>query len=650
MGTTLFGGRQKIPEPFSVHAFVVRAVGTRASRDKRELTLKAVADGCTGNDIRLKFQAGAQEDILIKFTAGGEDVDITYIATVSTANSLRTLMQSRADFSALVSVSGVGAVAWVAGDADADYVALSGGRVGRGLGVTFVREDLPQPTETRWSWYRMGGPGPFSMTVEGELSNDRRAIADEWEVVLEVRLKGDTQYSTWYRGIIRTVERQYIGQKVVSKITGSGYWATYMNRLPIESATDAVSDVKLHMSVIFGAAAINLLHPATEWGVEPNSRIVFLPANVDASTYAPGKIMLVGTPGRFILLLAELQGNREFFIDPSDRKFYFKTTSDTVKEGRMFVIGKDIDTLRESRSNERKYNSIVLLGHPRGGFTARFYQELFSATDRPCEGERALHVLLPGFSKLADAQRWATNKLTEMNAEAEWTIFKIGNVTTRIEDPPNPLGKVRVWRSSVGAGTRPATSRDYPIFKVEYRVGTSSPMEMETPSDTPDETRPKGLSFEATIYSGRPPLDLPEVIETWERQHEAVRHWIKDHEVPRSDPGLPGTVVPADHLWSGKLYSRTGGTDALYQYDATNAVWVQVGHRDVFMADRLFPSRPVAPGTDNPVITQNGLWVGPTNERLRYFDGSAAMVPDREVWHIGSSHAIIESWVYEGCC
>jgi hypothetical protein len=441
--------------------------------------------------------------------------------------------------------------------------------------VTFKRERVIQPMEIRWQHYALGGSGAFWMTFEGTLTAAQKAsaIQEEWEIILEIRLENETEYSTWYRGIIEKVDEKLIGQKTVSYVTGRGYWSKYGSRTQIDYDEQTGKDVGSLLSDLFTGAHPNV--PTAQ------TRFVWDATKVTATGYTLGPYDTKGSLGRSVRVLSEVQGATEFDVDPVTRKFRLLASSSTVAERNMYQVGNNIDGLEHGVSNDREINRIVVTGHPRGGNTAS--TDRADATEQTADGSKMKNVLLPELSTTADMQRWADNKLADFKSHASWCIFKIADVRNRVEGTAPPIGKIRVWRQDGGQSTGGGAAgfTDYPLFKVEYQLGLKCAGELETPECTPDEVKKPGSGFKATVFCGAVPLSLPEILEQTAVEQEAVRHWVSRQVVPIDYVAAESITADLDRRWTGKLAKDTSGgagEEILYMADSTaNHVWHKVG-------------------------------------------------------------------------
>lgn len=95
-----------------------------AAGSNNDLTFTAKRKGTPGNDVRVRMVSAGSESA----TASGNDVTVNYNAGVSTANSLKTVIDAATAVAALVSVAveGTGAGTWASGDASG-YENLAGG-------------------------------------------------------------------------------------------------------------------------------------------------------------------------------------------------------------------------------------------------------------------------------------------------------------------------------------------------------------------------------------------------------------------------------------------------------------------------------------------------------------------------------------------
>jgi len=312
-----------------------------------------------------------------------------------------------------------------------------------GSGANLTRKAHLQFLEAEWAWYRMGGPGAGRILVEGTVSNADTAVEEEWDLVLEIRLEGETEYSTWYRGVVRSVERKVTGGKTVSEIKTSGYWNLFANRVVVEADNvTGTSTVK------------DLLGTVMTTNLTTQGRIVWDAAEVAASAYTPTSFEMCGAAGRTALTLLELQGSREFYVHPSTRKFTVVAESSTVAERSIFIVGKNAKRTVDCGSFERGGNRYKLWGHPRGGKTQ--IVERADATAETADGTKAVNMFLPEFSSSTDLNQWADNQLSSTKDKDDWTIIELDYVRARVEGS-GELSGVSEFGSNRKAG--PLSSR-----------------------------------------------------------------------------------------------------------------------------------------------------------------------------------------------
>ena len=216
---------------------------------------------------------------------------------------------------------------------------------GFGAGVTFTQDRKLLVLEAEWEWLAKGGSGPAMFKVEGDLGDPDTYVTDGWEIILDLRLQPEVNYTRWYRGRIVDVKAAVVASKTVTSIRVQGQWASEATAVKLDNDyTAGNQDVK----TIIGDILDNQ-------GVDTETRIVYDASLIAASTYTPATFDAVGSASRVIAALAETQGSREFDIDPDTRKFRMAAEVTTVPERNVYIVGKDVKEL----DAESVHNQIV---------------------------------------------------------------------------------------------------------------------------------------------------------------------------------------------------------------------------------------------------------------------------------------------------
>jgi len=96
-----------------------------------------------------------------------------------------------------------------------------------------------------WWYHKNGGCGAFRLLTHEFLDDaDFNAATEEgWELHVRIKLGGEDVYSTWYRGVIRSIKNQEQGDDEYADIRGFGY-IEMLDRLLVQRVYPAGLTVK----------------------------------------------------------------------------------------------------------------------------------------------------------------------------------------------------------------------------------------------------------------------------------------------------------------------------------------------------------------------------------------------------------------------
>jgi len=191
--------------------------------------------------------------------------------------------------------------------------------------------------------------GLFVMHITGELRTDAEVWAgNRYEVEINVRLASETQFSTWYRGIIENLRLTRTGGGMQIELEG----ASYINELrKVHIDTNFVAGTTVR--AIVESLLDNSIVGANSRVLKNTGKLI----TAGASYTTLGVMTFEISAFDSMKLLAELQGGIQYGID-SLREFYFLANPSTTSE-QQYIVGKDlVDPIRSSR-NWENFNAIA---------------------------------------------------------------------------------------------------------------------------------------------------------------------------------------------------------------------------------------------------------------------------------------------------
>ncbi len=433
---------------------------------------------------------------------------------------------------------------------------------GRGYEYTDIRVLNLQEQRAEWWIHKNGGCGAFRFLTHDLMEEivDDDSTTDSWELHVRIKLAGEYTYTTWYRGIIRSVKIEEQGAEQFCDIRGYGY-------------VELLDNVQVQREYPAGMTVQQVVNDIIDVYIKPGTRIR-RPSDIDVTNGDSGvdaSPYVLNSPVHFeisalkaLKFLAELQGNREFGVD-ADGFIYFRQSISTIIYN--FFLSKDIVKKISGGKTFIQANELKVAGK---SFGARdFLKVRPDVTDISWQGVYESAVEVPWVTGDKDASTWADNIIAKNKARQEWSVFTWKGVTRRL-DSDNPIGKIALYGDDI------SNNRDiYDIAKIQYVEGgwtTKQELrEMGSPSIQPELDQ---QLLKATFYVGYYPRDLVEEIEVRLREQiEFLKGRHKQYRYPNDVTNtLKDPVTNQDVL--GKLpgeikHFRPAPLDPT-NYDVTN--------------------------------------------------------------------------------
>lgn len=444
-------------------------------------------------------------------------------------------------------------------------------------GWTFLDKRVLSRTYQRiqWYYYRNGGCGGFRILLR-EAFLERDAVLDEgWEIHVRIKLSGETDYTTWYRGVVRSVERRYQGNEVLTELRGQGY-------------LEQMAGINVNRRYPKGQRICDIVDDIVDNFIKPDTRIIrprdVDPTNKDGGVDSSANYVLKG-PVHFecsalkaIKFLAELQGDIEYGVS-AERQFYFRQKRTVLGSGsdqNAFFVTKDLVDVLDGGKEVDKVNKISVESKQFG------HRELLSSaqdvTDITQRGLFHRPIEVPWTEHDHDALRWAENIIARKKGANAWKSVSWSSVTKRIEKyhPDSALHLVRIYGKDVSHDFD-----DLDISKIMYTKGgnvrRNEVVEMNSPIV---QKKNDDVVLRAIIYAGFHHHDLVEELE--EKivdQLEAVKSKHKQFRNPNVDVTHPDPSIYFRQ--PGQIFGlyKEGATDVtntrlkLTYWDVTGGRW-----------------------------------------------------------------------------
>jgi len=445
----------------------------------------------------------------------------------------------------------------------------TGYAVGTVADNTFTQKLKLDVMEGLWDWREDGGSSKAEFTLGQVLEDPQTYINNEWEIILDIRVEPEREYTRWYRGNLVNVDTRSIGGKTVSVVQCNGAWATQANKARVEKDyTAGTSDVQALIKDVIQSG-----------GIPNESTILYDSTKIASATYTPTTFDARGSAAHVIETLAQIQGQTTYKVNPADRKIYTAAKTLTVQERNIYIIGKNAQEVHYGSGRNHLINMFTLIGRNNSGLSPTVVRGDEEAVTE--YGTRNKTVILPYLSDTDDLQRWADKRIEEAKTVRGYSVVRIPDVQKRVESDTASTGNVRVWGTKVD---QESEFVDLPLYKVQYRYGLSC-ARYEVPDCTPEETRQPSRSIEATIWIGIPPPNIPEWNEINELDKERITEWIEQGRTPDGYDGVPTTANrPQDRTWDGQLTLDRTNED-LYLWDGTTEDYIRIGGKNVAFLD-----------------------------------------------------------------
>lgn len=348
-------------------------------------------------------------------------------------------------------------------------------------GLTYTDQRVLSKTyqKVEWDYHRTGGCGQFRLLLREDFPELNDSVQDGWEIHIRIRTmtqanelynsKGtaaqattladdltNTQYETFYRGVIRSVQYEQQGEERLVDIRGWGYieqvnkvfvQKTYKKGLKVKDIVDDILDRYL-------TPYTRIIRPSDTF--DPTNRGID-PANYQLN----GDLRFECTAFRALRFLSELQGDVEWGVD-AERRFYWRNESSSVIKN-IYTNEDAISVISGGRTSKR-INQIKVEGEhcgPREHLTIRG-----DVTDITNRGLYEVAVEQPWLTDIQDSSRWADNIIADRKSRIDWKIVKVEDIDRRIERQ-HPIPKIQFSNSA--DVTNIFTS--YHVCKIHYIKG-----------------------------------------------------------------------------------------------------------------------------------------------------------------------------------
>ena len=388
-----------------------------------------------------------------------------------------------------------------------------------------------------WDYYRVGGGGAFRLLLRSDFPELSDAVENGWEVHVRIRQQkntnkvaftdgisvtpvtlSDTDYITWYRGVIRSATYDQSGSERIVDVRGWGY-IEQLNKIFVQKKYPKLLTVREIVEDI-------LVHYIT-----PYSRVIRQPSSFDPTNFGldqsiyqtQGELHFETTAFRALKTLAELQGNIEFGVD-AERRFYWKQTTTTI--GHNFFLDRDGVHSRSGGRTNQMVNQIKVEGThcgPREHLTIRG-----DVTDITRRGLYETAMETPPLSHVIDASRWADNIIADKKGRQDWRVIEWQGVVKRLENT-HPILQVQ-YRDSGDI----SNFTQYKVTKIHYiKGGFRGRGELREIGRTRQNEMMDQFVLRAQVTLGNHPKSLEDELNTLNEQVEAMKSKWKQYRYPK---------------------------------------------------------------------------------------------------------------------
>jgi hypothetical protein len=387
-----------------------------------------------------------------------------------------------------------------------------------------------------WWYYRNGGCGPFDLVLGENFPELEIALQGQYEIHVRIKLPTDSDFTTWYRGIIRAGERRTRGDDTVTELRGQGY-------------NSLLSEIYVGRRYPKGLTASQIVNDLIDNYIKPNSKIArpvdvdntlngTAGSGVDSTSYVTrGPVHFECSVLKALKFLAEIEGGMEFGV-AANRAFFFRKKG-TNTTNALFV-GKDLTDITDAGKEVHKINQIRVEGK---GFGAREFNAVFGdPTDITKYGLFERQIEVPWIEQQDDAIRWANNIITAKRDTTPWKTITWDGVNARLEikHPVTAIDQLRVYDNQTSA----TAYNDYDINKIHYYKGwlPGNKGEVREKRRPRDDKKGDNPELRAVITTGFHHHDLVEELE--EKlfdQVGAIKGKLQQFRNPFIDVTLPGS-------------------------------------------------------------------------------------------------------------
>lgn len=399
-----------------------------------------------------------------------------------------------------------------------------------------------------WNYHRKGGCGSFRLLLRENFPEAGRALENGWEVHVRIRLPDEDAPTTWYRGVIRTVKRQYEGNELLTEVAGQGY-------------LEQLANVQVQRRYPKGVTVGSIVQDILTNSVLPHTRITqeATPTDgIDSSDYlTTGPLHFECSALKAIKFLAELQGDREFGV-ASDRNFYFRSKKTEIEDA--LFSENDVINVIDGGKGVQKVNRIdlggKLWGHEQTDIT---YGDI---TDISNFGLFQKPVMVPHVEHRLDGMRWSENIVNLKKGTTLWKTLSWTVLDKRLErnHPTEGLGQLRIYGADVSSEIT-----DLDIQKIVYtKGGYINKGEIREIHDPKTQQHLDQPVLRAVVYAGFQHHDLVEELE--ERNYDPIamiRASLRQYANPRVDvtnPNRQDENTTPGQLWAQPIPGSTDVT------------------------------------------------------------------------------------------
>ncbi len=464
----------------------------------------------------------------------------------------------------------------------------------RGYEYTDYRVLNLQEQRMEWWIHKNGGCGAFRFLTHDdfpEIVSDT-SEADSWEIHVRIKLAGEYNYTTWYRGIIRSVKIEEQGNEQFSDVRGYGY-------------LELLDNVQVQKEYPAGVSVSQVVNDIMDTYISPNTRIR-RPSDIDDTSSDSGvdnSPYAFSTPIHFecsamkaLKFLSEIQGSREFGVD-ADGLIYFRSSITNIIYN--FFLSKNIVKKISGGKTFIQANEIKVAGKSFG--SRDFLQVRPDVTDVSNNGVYESAMEVPWVTGDNDASRWADNIIAKNKGQQRWSVFTWKGVTRRL-DASNPIGRISIYGDDI------SNDREtYDLAKIQYvEGGWVSPAELREMGASKINPDLDQQVLKATFYAGFYPRDLIEELEVrFREQIEFLKGRHKQYRYPHDVTNLPITGhLPGEILHYSRDVTNIDVTNnRLELQDLTNP-------RGLLLAWQNKQWTKLSPRRTFHVLPSRGLFIG----------------------------------------